>query len=196
MLRSAIAAFLAAAGLATAEVPRPSGNLTITLTNGQKISVNQYRGKVVVLEFMSTTCPHCQTSAKMLTKIQKEYGAKGVQIVGAALNPNPNIPAFMAEFGVGFPVGSADRNESFAYLQHSIMNPNFSVPVLVFVDRAGMVRGQYMGIDPFFGNPDKNVREMLDKLLVERAGSKRPAAKGAAPASAPARKPAAKKKVS
>ncbi len=41
---------------------------------GQKL-LSQYRGKVVALEIIYTTCPHCQAASKIMTKFQQEYGA-------------------------------------------------------------------------------------------------------------------------
>jgi hypothetical protein len=41
------------------------------------------------------------------------------------------------------------------------------VPILVFIDRKGMIRYQYTGDDPFFQNQEKNVRETIEQLLKE-----------------------------
>ena len=41
---------------------------------GQIRDLYDYRGKVVVLEFMSTTCPHCAAFADILAQAQQKYG--------------------------------------------------------------------------------------------------------------------------
>jgi hypothetical protein len=47
------------------------------------------------------------------------------------------------------------------------------VPVLVFIDRKGMIRHQYLGDDPFQQNQEKNLRDTIEALLKEPAGSKK-----------------------
>ena len=61
-----------------ADVPRPSPDFAVNLNDGRQIHLSQYKGKVVVLAFILTTCPHCQFTSQMLTKLQQEYGAAGV----------------------------------------------------------------------------------------------------------------------
>jgi hypothetical protein len=53
------------------------------------------------------------------------------------------------------------------------------VPIMVFIDRKGMIRHQYLGDDPFFQNQEKNLRETIETLLKEPVAGKQaaPAAK-------------------
>src|ERR1035441_8355888 len=63
----------AAAMASAAEVPRPSPDFAINMTDGQKILVSQYKGKVCFLAFILTTCPHCQKTVGYLSTMQNEY---------------------------------------------------------------------------------------------------------------------------
>jgi peroxiredoxin len=152
------------------EIPRPTLDYVITLPNGQQTSVSKYKGKVIAVEFLLTTCPHCQKTARALTKAAAEFGAKGFQPLGIAINPEPNVPDFVKEFGVTYPVGTGSRDAVYGFLQHSLMSPNLMMPQLVFIDRNGMVRAQYDGTSDFFKDEDKNIRAMIEKLLTEPAG--------------------------
>lgn len=151
------------------EIPRPAQDYVITLPNGQKTSVSAYKGKVVALEFLLTTCSHCQATAKTLTQLAKELGPKGFQPLGVAINPDPDVPGFVKEFGVTYPVGTGPRDPVYAFLQHSVMSPNLMMPQLVFIDRSGMVRAQYEGTADFFKDEEKNMRALIEKLLAEPA---------------------------
>jgi peroxiredoxin len=177
-MRLILATFLsAAAAFAAAQVPRPSPEFSFTLPDGKTANLNQFKGKVVVLEFMYTTCPHCQQTSRVLTRLNSEFGKKGLQPLGVAINANPDISNFIRQFGVNYPVGAAAREAAMAYLQQSVMNQSFYVPQLVFIDRTGTIRAQYGGTDPFFSNEEANVRAMLEKLLSEPAPvTKRPVA--------------------
>ena len=57
LTRGLLGGMVAAAGTARAQgpVPRPSPEFTFTLVDGRKVALSQYRGKVVVLAFLSST---------------------------------------------------------------------------------------------------------------------------------------------
>lgn len=150
-----------------AEVGKPSPPFTIQkIGSSTPINLSQYHGKVVAMAIMLTTCPHCQHLTQVLTAIDKEYAAKGVQIVGCAMNDDAPqlLPAFIQQFTPSFPVGYCNRDEVMKYLQYSVLTP-FYVPHMVFLDRHGVVRGDYKGESDFMTNPEKNIRTQLDDLL-------------------------------
>ena len=68
---------LGVSAFAAPPVPRPAKELEIVEPNGKHDLLTSYKGKVVVVQFLYTTCPHCQAYSQLLTKIQKEYGSKG-----------------------------------------------------------------------------------------------------------------------
>jgi len=150
------------------QVPRPAGEFAIKMPNGQVTLLSQYSGKVVVLAFISTTCPHCQHTTQLLSGLQSEYGPRGVQFLAAAFNPDAAqlVPGFIAQFRPTFPVGSAERDSVLEYEQASLAKPNY-VPELIFIDRSRVIRAQHDGGDEFFKEQEKNIREMLDTLLKE-----------------------------
>ena len=78
------------------------------MPNGQVTLLSQYAGKVVVLAFISTTCPHCQHTTQLLSSIQNEYASRGVQFLAAAFNPDAAqlVPGFIAQFKPTFPVAT------------------------------------------------------------------------------------------
>jgi cytochrome oxidase Cu insertion factor (SCO1/SenC/PrrC family) len=174
-MRSFLAALLFAAILPGAEVPRQSPEYAIALADGRQQLLTSYKGKVVVLEFMFTTCPHCQNTSRILTKLQSELGPKGFQAVGVAINPDPDVPNFIRRFNVNFPVGTGSRDSAYAYLEKSVMAP-FSVPQIVIIDRKGVIRGQYTGTDTFIASDEEaNLRTTIQKLLAESGTPPSPA---------------------
>ncbi|MGA2593078.1 MAG: TlpA disulfide reductase family protein [Bryobacteraceae bacterium] len=150
------------------QVPRPAGEFAISMPFGGQTLLSQYAGKVVVLAFISTTCPHCQHTTQVLSAIQNEYGPRGVQVLAAAFNPDAMqlVPGFIQQFRPTFPVGSANRDAVFEYEQASLAKPNY-VPELIFIDRKRVIRAQYNGGDDFYKDQEHNIRNMLDNLLKE-----------------------------
>jgi peroxiredoxin len=170
---------LLAGAAAGAEIPRPAPEFAITMPSGQHELLSKHKGKVVLLAFMLTTCQHCQNSTRVLSKLHMEFGPKGFQPLGVAINPEADINDFVQRFQANFPVGKGTREAAYGFLQHSIMAPSFYVPQVVFIDRKGVIRAQYGGSDPFLSNNEEaNMRGMIQKLLAEDpppASTKKPA---------------------
>lgn len=192
MLRCLLAIVVGlASGLAPATgafVPRPSPEFVVKLATGRQLLLSSYRGKVVVLMFISTDCPHCQDTCRVIMeKLQKEYGSAGFQTLVVAFNPMAMmlVPDFVTKTGVTFPVGADTLESVYAYLGLSTTLRTY-VPIMVFIDRKGMIRSQYLGDDAGFAAfPEKRIRNCIEPLLKE------PARGGA---SAPKNSPAGKKK--
>ena len=86
------------------------------------------------------------------------------------------VPDFLARFRPAFPVGYTSRESVYEYLQVPSNKP-ISVPIFVFIDRKGTIRGQYLGGDPFFQDLDKNTRAMIESLLKEPGPAHKSASK-------------------
>jgi thiol-disulfide isomerase/thioredoxin len=158
------AAFTGMAG----EPAKPSPPLTIQRAGSPAIQLSQYRGKIVLLAFIHTTCPHCQELTRGLIPIARDYQARGVQVVECAFNTNADqlVPGFVQQFQPPFPVGWAANDTVMGYLGRSVMDTTpFFVPHLVFLDRRGMIQGDFAGESDFMKTPDPSIRGELDKLL-------------------------------
>jgi len=153
--------------IADGRVPRPSPDFAIQTVGGPPIQLKQYRGKVVALVFILTTCPHCQHTISVLAKIQNDYGPRGFQALASAVEQeaSAHVPDFIAHFHPSFPVGFNELDAAFEYLRHPRMLRTL-MPQLVFIDSKGVVRAQYRGEDAFFsGDQEKNIRQQVEKLL-------------------------------
>jgi peroxiredoxin len=169
---------LASGSLWAATIPRQSPDFTIQMTDGKQVKVSDYRGKVLCLTFILTTCPHCQKTTQLWDNIYPELAPKGLAVVEAALNENPNIGSFIAQFKVPFPVGTAGVMSALDYIQWP-KDKRPLVPFLVFIDRNGVIRAQYTGVDEAFfdDQQEQHMREQAEKLLNEGGGNAKPAHK-------------------
>jgi peroxiredoxin len=151
--------------------PRPAAGFSIQTTAGSPIQLSAYRGKVVVLAFIITTCPHCQRTVGLLSKLQREYGSRGFQALASAVEESAaqDLPEFMERFQPAFPVGFDGRDSVLQFLQHS-PDVRWFMPQMVFIDRQGMIRGHYGGTDRFLAeNEENNLRGEIELLLNEPA---------------------------
>lgn len=164
-----------ALGKAAINVPRQSPEFALQLPEGGQVLLSKYKGQVVLLEVLLTTCPHCQEATKIITKLHQEYGPKGFQPLGVAIDPMPRlvIDDFKKRYGVQYPIGYVERDSLLQYLQHSPMM-RLLVPQLIFIDRNGVIQAHIPGGDDFFKNEEANMRAMIEKLLAQKgAASKR-----------------------
>jgi thiol-disulfide isomerase/thioredoxin len=189
MRTSTLALFLAV-GLslqAEAPVPRPAKEFTVATPQGQQILLSSLKGKVAVVQFLFTWCPHCQAFSKVLTQLNSEYGPRGFQALGVAfddLDPQDKLPlkdkviTYTQQYA-GFPVGVSNRSTVLSYLGISELE-RIGVPQIVVIDRKGVIREQSMsqGGGPL-GDP-AHLKPLIESLLAESAPSKAPAKSGSA----------------
>lgn len=170
--------FLALAGatplLAQLKPPKPAPELTIILNSGEHLLLSRFRGKVVVLEFLLTTCPHCATCSAIMQKLYGEMGDK-FQPLGAAVNPNSItearmlVPAYISNLGLKFPVGYTPREQAYAWLEAQTSAGPIYFPQVVFIDKKGVIRYYFPGGDDFFRNEEANMRRLILELSAENS---------------------------
>lgn len=184
---------LALASVLSAVDPRPAPELVIKSATGQEQLLSKFRGKVVAVEFLLTTCPHCQKASQNMQKLYKELGPQGFQPVGIAINEMANmlIVDYAKQFNLSYPIGHSNRDAAMQFLAHPVMM-SMLMPQLVVIDRRGIIRHQYPGGDKFFENEEKNLRDVLLPLLKSGAGPALAAPTSASPKKSTATPPAAK----
>ena len=196
---AALAIILSSAMLAAPPVLRQSGDLTLVEPSGKQVSLAGYTGKVVLVQFLHTTCPHCQAAARLYNKLQKEYGPRGLQVTGVAFNDEaegqPDVVRSFAESnGVEFPVGVARKDTVLNYLGISVLS-RFAVPQIVIIDRKGVIREQSPSAGGGPLGDTAHLKQMIETLLAEGAPAKGPAKSGSSTAK-PGEKKATDKKTS
>src|SRR3984893_6713545 len=173
---------LTVSAFAIPPVPRKSPEFTVTDPSGKQVLLSSLRGKIVVMPFMFTTCPHCQREAQMLTKLQREFAPSGVVMLGTVFNDANGAMAaqFVKEFNIGFQVGYATRDAVVSYLGLSVLD-RWVVPQVAIIDKKGNIVAQSAATgSPELQEPG-SLRNILDKIVKESgaSGSAAPPAKAA-----------------
>jgi cytochrome oxidase Cu insertion factor (SCO1/SenC/PrrC family) len=147
-------------------LPRKAPELAFNVPGqGQKL-LSQYRGKVVALEFIYTTCPHCQAASKVMSRLQNELGSRGLQVLDVAINPNADLAVdnFAKEFQTTFPVGWVSQDQGLAFMGFN-MAERFVVPQLVLIDRQGIIRYQTPPLGDENSMKEETIRQRVEELL-------------------------------
>jgi thiol-disulfide isomerase/thioredoxin len=150
------------------ESVRKAPELVFTIPSEGQKNLTQYLGKVVALEFIFTTCPHCKAASHLMTKLQQEYGPRGLQVIDVAVNPNSDllVEAFAKEQGVNFPVAWTTSSNMTTFM--GFPPDRYVVPQLVLIDRQGYIHYQTPATEDV--NWDKlmkeeTIRQNIEKLL-------------------------------
>ena len=170
LIRGAVL-LLAVALAVTAQAPpvlRPSPEFKIRFTDGTQVPLSSFRGKVVALLFVHTTCPHCQHASELFNRLYTEYGSRGFQPIDVAFNPMSNmyVRDFVRDHGLTYPVGFGTPEDVLNYLGFSLME-RYVVPQIVWIDRKGNIRSQTppLGDDKLLN--EAYWRSMIDTLTKE-----------------------------
>lgn len=71
---------------------------------GQATTLAKWHGKVVLLNFWATWCAPCRSEMPMLSKLQREQAANGLQVVGIAMDQPASAAAFLKQMPVDYPI--------------------------------------------------------------------------------------------
>ena len=153
-----------------AAAPQSNSALSFKAYGGRDIAIEDYQGKVVLVLFFSSDCPHCQTTARILAPIYRTYRAKGVEFLGLAVNPSAaqNLPAFVSQYGVEFPVGLGSSTQWYSFAKFSLLKKSPYVPHVLFVGKDGQIAEDHPGEDTaFWQDQGANIAAALDRLLAK-----------------------------
>ena len=139
----------------------------MNMVDGSKTSLQQYRGHVVLLAFIKTTCSHCQAVTVAFERLQTELGGRVFEVLEAAVEDDAkdHLTDFGAKFKVNFPVGWSDGPDAFPVLRPD-PTKLVMMPQCVLIDRKGMIRAQFSGEDALFeGDPHQKLTALIEKYL-------------------------------
>jgi len=168
VLTLSASSLIGSTGLAgTAPVPRQSPELAFVEASGQPARLSSFKGRVVVVEFLLTTCQRCLSVAESMTRLQRELGSRGFQPILIALDngiAGPAVTSFVNEWKLAGTAGFASSSDVDKYLGRTATE-RFRVPQMVVIDRAGVIRAQSPGTGDPHLERESDLRSLIDKLL-------------------------------
>lgn len=123
-----------AAGLMAAKLPD---------LEGRDQAFDQWRGKVLVINFWATWCVPCRKEIPEFIQAQAQYGPQGLQIVGVAIDQKEKVKPYAAEIGINYPVLIGDQDG--IELARIAGNTLGALPFTVVLDRNGNAISNRLG---------------------------------------------------
>ncbi len=116
-------------------------DFTIPDLDGQTRTAQSFDGQLVLLNFWAPWCAPCRAEIPMLNTLQAEYGARGLQIIGPAVDQLEAIQDFVRDTAIHYPV--LVNMPAVMRLQDSYDDQR--LPLSVLIDRQGHVVFRHAG---------------------------------------------------
>jgi len=145
---------------------KPAPNFTLSDLNGKKVSLADYRGKAVLLNFWATWCAPCKVEIPWFLKLREQYAGQGFEILGVSsddLDKEDRAKLFTQKAEIAKFVEQQKMTYPVLIDGDSISNPYGgvdSLPTSFYIDRKGTVVAQTVGLVPR-DEVEANIRKAL-----------------------------------
>ncbi|MGZ3632274.1 MAG: TlpA disulfide reductase family protein [Candidatus Limnocylindrales bacterium] len=147
--RSRVALLVTVAGVIAALVAvplllaptAPPQTVQLTDLDGHPLTLADFQGRPIWLNFFATWCPPCQQETPTLQKLYQEHASEGLVLLGVSVQETSaaDVRAYAQRYSLTFPIGFDVTSAVFkAYLAYGL-------PTQVFIDRDGVVRSVVRG---------------------------------------------------
>jgi cytochrome c biogenesis protein CcmG/thiol:disulfide interchange protein DsbE len=141
ILVSALGLTLAAAALACARpAEEPAAvaapDFSVTDLQGKTLTLADYKGKVLIINFWATWCPPCRREIPDFVEAYKELKGEGLEILGVSVDEltAPALVDWTKRVGINYPVALATPKIITDY------EPGDYIPATIVIDRKGLIR--------------------------------------------------------
>jgi cytochrome c biogenesis protein CcmG, thiol:disulfide interchange protein DsbE len=132
---------LPASAMQIAEVGKPAPTFAVTGMDGNKLSLQQFNGRPVFVNFFATWCPPCKLE---LPNIVKSYPTYKAHVVFVGLDQEESsdlLKPFIKQYSIPYAIG-IDQGQVGA--QYGVA----ALPQSIFIDKHGIIRAMWRGYMP------------------------------------------------
>jgi thiol-disulfide isomerase/thioredoxin len=139
--------------------PRVSG----TTLAGAPLSLGQFRGHVVVLNFWGSWCTPCRAEAPVLAALSQHFAPSGVRFLGVDIRDTPaTAEAFQRDFRITYP-SLNDPGDQIA-VDFASTVPPAGIPTTLVISRSGRIAARVIG-----GVSYRGLRSLITATLAQRS---------------------------
>jgi len=151
------------AAMKTGELPAAALTTPAMLLDGGSVRLDEYKGKVVVLDMWATWCPPCRAEIPHLVDIQREYGGR-VEVIGLTTEDpattTDKVRDFAEQFKINYKVGFASPEH-----KQLVVMGGGTIPQTFVINGEGRVVRHFPGFHPTQTIPA--MRQAIEQALVK-----------------------------
>jgi len=131
-------------------------DFTLTDLEGNSLTLSQFKGKVIILNFWATWCPPCRREIPDFVELYEKYKDEGLLIIGVSLDRDGKrlVRQFSQEYKIDYPIVFADSKVTRDY------GGIRAIPASFIIDKEGSIKEKYVGYQP-----RATFEEAIKKLL-------------------------------
>lgn len=141
-----------------ARVGGQAPDFRLSQLDGQSVSLSNFQGKPVLMNFWSSRCPPCCAEMPFIQEIfeDEEWSDKGLVILAINIGESPpTAKSFMESYGLSFPV-LLDAKQDVA-LKYNIR----AIPTTFLVDKSGIIQAKIIGAFPNKAAIEKSLGQII-----------------------------------
>lgn len=133
----------------------PAAEFSLTALDGSAVRLEDYAGRIVILDFWATWCRPCQLEIPHFTALEAEYGPRGLAVIGVSVNDREdNVRVFAERMQINYPMALGNDALVQAYGGFN------AIPTTFVIGPDGKIAARYTGYQ------DKQVfTGVIEKLL-------------------------------
>lgn len=141
-------------------VGAPAPDFSLEDTAGRIVSLKEFSGKYVLIDFWATWCPPCLMSIPELADLHRKYREKGLVVLGISLDDPQSVDRqtlsmFKTQHGMEYQILRGNDQVVRQYAG----NNGMAIPTMFFVDRNGTIVEKLVGFAP--GRVENSIRKLL-----------------------------------
>ena len=134
-------------------------DFTLAIADGRKVSLKDYRGKVVFLNFWATWCESCRDEMPSMQRLYQEFKGKGFEIVGVNVkDKRADALAFVKKLQVTYPILLDPDGEV------GLLYGAFGMPLSYLIDEEGIILARLWGPADWYSPQARGlIKALLEK---------------------------------
>ncbi|MFB0528022.1 MAG: peroxiredoxin family protein, partial [bacterium] len=119
-------------------------DFTLPDLEGNSLTLSDFRGKVIILNFWATWCPPCRTEIPDFVQLYEKYKDEGLLIIGVNLDGGDSraVKQFSENYRINYPIvlGNVDVTQDYGGIR--------GIPTTFIIDKKGNIKEKYVGYQP------------------------------------------------
>jgi len=136
-----------AIGLEPPQIGKPAPDFSLSDMNGKKVTLSEYKGKVVILNFWATFCGPCKEEMPSLNNLFLAFKKDGLVVLAISTDDSEKpVQSFIKAKSIAFPV-LIDKDQQVFFDRYTVLG----LPTTFIIDRDGIIRDKILGDRPWDG---------------------------------------------